>query len=69
MTSAVQRARQAVAERVPPRSQQSTLRDLSDARVQALTAGFVTALKDGDADALVALLTEDATWSMPALPR
>lgn len=68
VTSALQRARQAVAERVPPRSQQSTLRDLGDARVQALTAGFVAALEDGDADALAALLTEDVTWSMPPLP-
>jgi RNA polymerase sigma-70 factor (ECF subfamily) len=31
-------------------------------------AGFSAALERGDADALVALLTADVTWSMPPLP-
>ncbi len=30
--------------------------------------GYSTALERGDAEALVALLTEDVTWSMPPLP-
>jgi RNA polymerase sigma-70 factor (ECF subfamily) len=30
--------------------------------------GFATALYRGDADAMVALLTGDVTWSMPPLP-
>ena len=33
-----------------------------------MVTGFSTALERGDADALVALLTEDVTWSMPPLP-
>ena len=65
---ALQRARQLVAEKVPPRTQQQTLRELDDARLREIVAGYSAALERGDADALVALLTEDVTWSMPPLP-
>ncbi|WP_433299659.1 sigma-70 family RNA polymerase sigma factor [Pseudonocardia sp. CA-142604] len=68
VNSALQRARRIVAERVPPRSQQQTLRELDDERLRAVVAGYSAALERGDADALVALLTEDITWSMPPLP-
>lgn len=68
VNSALQRARRIVAERVPPRSQQQTLRELDDERLRAVVAGYSAALERGDADALVALLTEDVTWSMPPLP-
>jgi RNA polymerase sigma-70 factor (ECF subfamily) len=68
VNSALARARRIVAEKVPARSQQQTLRALSDRRQRDLVAGFATALSRGDADALVALLTEDVTWSMPPLP-
>ncbi|WKU06079.1 sigma-70 family RNA polymerase sigma factor [Micromonospora sp. HUAS LYJ1] len=66
--SALARARRVVAERVPARSQQRALRTLGDARLREVAAGYATALENGDADALVALLTEDVTWSMPPLP-
>ncbi|GHJ08292.1 ECF RNA polymerase sigma factor SigG [Micromonospora humidisoli] len=68
VNSALARARRVVAERVPARSQQQTLRTLGDARLRAVAAGYAAALENGDADALVALLTEDVTWSMPPLP-
>ena len=68
VNSALARARRVVAERVPARSQQRTLRTLGDARLREIVAGYATALENGDADALVALLTEDVTWSMPPLP-
>ncbi|MGD9528019.1 sigma-70 family RNA polymerase sigma factor [Pseudonocardia sp.] len=68
VNSALQRARRVVAQRVPPRSQQATLRSLGDARLQALVNGYASALERGDADSLVALLTEDVTWAMPPLP-
>ncbi len=42
---------------------------MGDARVRELVTGYATALERGDADALVALLTEDVTWSMPPLPQ
>jgi RNA polymerase sigma-70 factor (ECF subfamily) len=68
VNSALQRARTIVAEKIPTRSQQQTLRKLGDARLREIVAGFSAALERGDADALVALLTEDVTWSMPPLP-
>jgi RNA polymerase sigma-70 factor (ECF subfamily) len=68
VNSALQRARKLVAERVPPRTQQQTLHSLDDARLRGIVAGFSGALERGDAAALVALLTEDVTWSMPPLP-
>jgi RNA polymerase sigma-70 factor (ECF subfamily) len=68
VNSALQRARRIVAEKVPPRTQQQTLRELDDARLREIVTGYSTALERGDADALVALLTEDVTWSMPPLP-
>jgi RNA polymerase sigma-70 factor (ECF subfamily) len=69
VNSALARARKIVAEKVPSRTQQQTLREIGDARVRAVVAGFSDALERGDADALVALLTEDVTWSMPPMAR
>jgi RNA polymerase sigma-70 factor, ECF subfamily len=63
--SALQRARVAVDERLPKRSQQATLRALGDARVRALVEDYVDAMERADVDAIIGLLTEDATWSMP----
>ncbi|RAG86355.1 RNA polymerase subunit sigma-70 [Streptacidiphilus pinicola] len=68
VNSALARARRVLATRIPARSQQQTLRALGGAEVRARAAGFAGALERGDADALVALLTEDVTWSMPPLP-
>jgi RNA polymerase sigma-70 factor (ECF subfamily) len=67
VNSALQRARRLVAEKVPGRSQQRVLRDVGDARLREVAADYSAALERGDADALVALLTEDVTWSMPPL--
>ena len=68
VNSALQRARRLVAERVPPVSQQRTLARLDDAGLRAIVEGYARALERRDARALVALLTEDVTWSMPPLP-
>ena len=68
VNSALARARRIIAEKVPARTQQQTLRTVGDARVRELATGFATALERGDADALIALLIEDVTWSMPPLP-
>ncbi|TQS44674.1 sigma-70 family RNA polymerase sigma factor [Cryptosporangium phraense] len=67
VNSALQRARRVVTEKVGDRSRQRTVRALGDARLRAVVEGFSAALERGDADALVALLTEDVTWSMPPL--
>jgi RNA polymerase sigma-70 factor, ECF subfamily len=68
VNSALQRARAAVRDRVPARSQQAVLRQLGDARTRALVEQYASALERGDADTLVSMLTKDATWSMPPLP-
>ncbi|WP_370934442.1 sigma-70 family RNA polymerase sigma factor [Amycolatopsis sp. cg13] len=68
VNSALARARRTISAHVPARTQQQTLRTLGDARLQELVTGFATALTSGDVDALVRLLTEDVTWSMPPLP-
>ncbi|MET3806033.1 hypothetical protein ABIB25_003042 [Nakamurella sp. UYEF19] len=67
VNSALQRACAIVADKVPARTQQQTLRRIDDVRLRQLVAGFSSALERGDADALVALLTEDVTWSMPPM--
>ncbi|WP_307845574.1 sigma-70 family RNA polymerase sigma factor [Planomonospora sp. ID67723] len=67
VNSAMARARKVVAEKVPSHSQQQTLRKIGDARLREIVTGYSSALERGDADALVALLTEDVTWSMPPM--
>jgi RNA polymerase sigma-70 factor (ECF subfamily) len=63
--SALQRARRGVDERVPAQSQQATLRSLGDEGQRQVVERYLEAWERGDVDALVALLVEDATWSMP----
>ncbi|RBQ15442.1 RNA polymerase subunit sigma-70 [Spongiactinospora rosea] len=68
VNSALQRARAIVHAKIPGPSQQRALRTIGDARLREIVTGYSTALERGDADALVALLTEDVTWSMPPMP-
>ncbi|MEU8078945.1 sigma-70 family RNA polymerase sigma factor [Catellatospora citrea] len=68
VNSALARARRIVAEKAPSPSQQQTLRKIGDARVRDVVHRFAGALERGDADALISLLVEDVTWSMPPLP-
>ncbi|WP_283135821.1 sigma-70 family RNA polymerase sigma factor [Rhizohabitans arisaemae] len=68
VNSALARARRVVAERVPARTQQQTLRKIGDVRLREIVGGFSAALERGDTQALVALFTEDVTWSMPPMP-
>ena len=68
VNSALQRARKTVDERTPERSQQATLRSLGDDGVREVVEGYVDAWERGDIDAVVAMLTEDASFSMPPLP-
>src|SRR5262249_36280450 len=65
VNSALQRARKTVEERLPDRSQQETPRLLGDERVRGLIDAYVDAWARGDVDAVKALLTEDAVFSMP----
>ncbi len=67
VNSALQRARKAVDERLPEQSQQATLRALGDERLAEIVDGYVEAWQRGDVEAVVGMLTEDATFAMPPL--
>jgi RNA polymerase sigma-70 factor (ECF subfamily) len=67
VNSALQRARAAVEERTPEQSQQANARALGDDGVREVVRGYVDAWDRGDIDAVVAMLTEDAAFSMPPL--
>jgi RNA polymerase sigma-70 factor, ECF subfamily len=68
VNSALQRARKAVDERLPERSQQETLRSLGDERTKEIVESFIEAFEGGDVDAILALLADDATFAMPPYP-
>jgi RNA polymerase sigma-70 factor (ECF subfamily) len=67
VNSALARARRALEERLPERSQQQTLRALGDDGVRRLVERYMDALERGDVEAIVGLLSQDAVWSMPPL--
>jgi RNA polymerase sigma-70 factor (ECF subfamily) len=68
VNSALQRARATAQRDLPARSQQSVLRSLGDQQTRAIVRRYSDAIERGDADTLVSMLTEDATWSMPPFP-
>jgi RNA polymerase sigma-70 factor, ECF subfamily len=68
VNSALQRARAALRGRLPVRSQQSVLRAIGDERTMAIVRRYADAIERGDADTLISMLTEDASWSMPPVP-
>jgi RNA polymerase sigma-70 factor (ECF subfamily) len=67
VNSALQRARASIDERVPEQSQQQTMRALGDDGVNQVVEAYVDAWQRGDVEAVVAMLSEDATFSMPPL--
>jgi RNA polymerase sigma-70 factor (ECF subfamily) len=67
VNSALQRARSTVEERLPEQSQQATLRALGDEGITEVVDRYVEAWENGDVNAVVAMLTEDATFAMPPL--
>jgi RNA polymerase sigma-70 factor, ECF subfamily len=67
VNSALQRARAAVRDRIPARSQQETLRALGDHALTELVDRYVDAWERCDVGAFAALLAEDATFAMPPL--
>jgi RNA polymerase sigma-70 factor, ECF subfamily len=68
VNGALRRARSAVAKRLPGQSQQATLRALGDARLQEVAERYIDAWERGDVDAILAMLADDATFTMPPLP-
>jgi len=67
VNSALQRARTAVSERVPERSQQATLRALGDGEVRRLVGRYVEAWERCDVAGFAAMLSAEATFAMPPL--
>ena len=67
VNSALQRARATVDERLPEQSQQATLRALGDDTLREIVDTYVEAWERNDLETVVALLTEDATFTMPPL--
>jgi RNA polymerase sigma-70 factor (ECF subfamily) len=67
VNSALQRARKTVEEIAPERSQQVTLRSLGEARLRQIVEDYMEAMRKGDVNRVVAMLTEDMAWSMPPL--
>jgi RNA polymerase sigma-70 factor (ECF subfamily) len=66
--TSLQRAHKTVEDRLPARSQQSTLRSVGDDRLRELVDGFVDAWERADVDSVVAMLAHDATITMPPRP-
>ena len=66
VNSALQRARQAIASTAP--TQQTVLRNLGDAAVKDIAARWAEAWQAGDVNTIVAMLADDARYSMPPLP-
>jgi RNA polymerase sigma-70 factor (ECF subfamily) len=66
VASALHRARSALDERAPDPTQQATLRTMGDQRIRRLVDEYVAAIEAGDVPRVLAMLAEDATWSMLA---
>jgi len=68
VNSALQRARKTVDERVPEPSQQATARAIGDDQLRSIVERFADAFERGDTNAILALLTDDVTFTMPPYP-
>ncbi|NJP90800.1 sigma-70 family RNA polymerase sigma factor [Nonomuraea sp. FMUSA5-5] len=65
--SALQRARTTLRGLLPAATQQRALRELGDEKRRELARRYADAWEAGDVDTIVAMLTEDAKYSMPPL--
>ncbi|GAA1618324.1 sigma-70 family RNA polymerase sigma factor [Kribbella sancticallisti] len=68
VNSALQRARKVLTGVAPDVTQQATLAKLGAAEQREITRRYMAAWEAGDVEAIVALLTADAKYSMPPLP-
>src|SRR5829696_5866087 len=65
VNGALRRARATIDQRLPDPSQQVMLRALGDRRLEAIVERFADSFERGDVGAILELLTEDVTFSMP----
>ena len=68
VNSSLQRARSSIADRLPSTTQSEELTRLGDDAVQELARRYSDAIDHADVPGILALLTDDATWSMPPHP-
>jgi RNA polymerase sigma-70 factor (ECF subfamily) len=68
VNGALRRARKAAAERLPGQSQQVALRAVGDDGLRELVERYIDAWERADVEAILAMLAEDATFTMPPLP-
>lgn len=68
VSSALQRARRTLGQRLPETTQQAELAALGGAGRRSLVETFVAAWERADVLAILALLAEDARFTMPPLP-
>ncbi|MGH3490731.1 MAG: sigma-70 family RNA polymerase sigma factor [Actinopolymorphaceae bacterium] len=67
VNSALQRARKVLDGLLPDETQRATLDAMDDPTRREVAQRYTTAWEAGDVDAIVAMLTEDAKYSMPPL--
>ncbi len=67
VNSALQRARKVLDGLLPEASQQATLDAMGEATRREVARRYMAAWEAGDVEAIVAMLTEDAKYSMPPL--
>jgi RNA polymerase sigma-70 factor (ECF subfamily) len=67
VNSALQRARASLHKKLPDQSQQAALRAIGDEELRELVDAYVDAWERRDVEAVVAMLSEDATFAMPPL--
>ncbi|MEQ4203760.1 sigma-70 family RNA polymerase sigma factor [Actinopolymorpha sp. B9G3] len=68
VNSALQRSRKVLEVLLPDATQQATLDAMDDATRRDVVRRYMAAWEAGDVDAIVAMLTDDARYSMPPLP-
>jgi RNA polymerase sigma-70 factor, ECF subfamily len=69
VNSALQRARATIEKRLPKQSQQETLKSVGDERIRELVEQYADAWESNDVDTVIAMLSEDASFTMPPQSR
>jgi RNA polymerase sigma-70 factor (ECF subfamily) len=67
VNSALQRARATIDEKLPDQTQQQTLRTLGDERISEIVETYMEAWEHNDIDAVVFLLSDDVSFTMPPM--